>query len=149
MGREMGLTGLAFSNTRTALAHAVSYPITLRYGIAHGIACSFSLAMVMASVIGADPDCDESLRRIFGRDLEAGVDRLAEFLMDLGVSPDPADHGVADEEWRDLLDSALAGERGRNFIGSRERVMECLVSANPGCGDRSAVRGRTGVPLRA
>lgn len=120
--------GLAFSNTRTALAHAVSYPITLRYGVAHGIACSFSLAMVMASVIGADADCDESLRRIFGRDLEAGVDRLGEFLMDLGVSPDPADHGVSDAEWRALLDSALAGERGRNFIGSRERVMECFAA---------------------
>jgi phosphonate metabolism-associated iron-containing alcohol dehydrogenase len=129
--------GLAFSNTRTALAHSVSYPITLRYGIAHGIACSFSLAMVMASVIGADADCDESLRRIFGRDLEAGVNRLENFLADLGVSTDPADHGVEREEWQTLLDTALAGERGQNFIGSRERIMECFVSTNPGSGDQS------------
>jgi alcohol dehydrogenase len=130
--------GLAFSNTRTALAHSVSYPITLKYGIAHGIACSFSLAMVMASVIGAENQCDESLRRVFGLDLEAGVSRLENFLVDLGVSTDPADHGVTVEEWQTLIDTALAGERGQNFIGSRERVMACFVSTNPETGDQSA-----------
>ena len=31
--------GLAFSNTKTAIAHNLSYPVTLNYGIQHGIAC--------------------------------------------------------------------------------------------------------------
>ena len=35
--------GLAFSNTKTAAAHSISYPLTLRFGIPHGIACSMSL----------------------------------------------------------------------------------------------------------
>ena len=30
--------GLAFSNTKTAIAHNVSYPITLGWGVQHGIA---------------------------------------------------------------------------------------------------------------
>ncbi|EOJ1248691.1 phosphonoacetaldehyde reductase, partial [Campylobacter jejuni] len=33
-------SGLAFSNTQTALAHAISYPITMKLGISHGLACS-------------------------------------------------------------------------------------------------------------
>lgn len=35
--------GLAFSNTKTAAAHSISYPLTLEYGIPHGIACSITL----------------------------------------------------------------------------------------------------------
>ena len=35
--------GLAFSNTKTAAAHSISYPLTIRYGIPHGIASSISL----------------------------------------------------------------------------------------------------------
>lgn len=36
--------GLAISITRTALAHSISYPLTLRYFVPHGLACSFTLS---------------------------------------------------------------------------------------------------------
>ena len=35
--------GLAFSNTKTAAAHSISYSLTIYYGIPHGIASSISL----------------------------------------------------------------------------------------------------------
>ena len=35
--------GLASSNTKTAAAHSISYPLTQLYGIPHGIAASMSL----------------------------------------------------------------------------------------------------------
>ncbi len=126
IARAATFAGLAFSNTKTALAHSISYPITLHHGTPHGLACSFSLAMVMRSAIGASDVCDGGLRRIFGEDLSAGADRLEEFLVVLGVSVDKADYGVKDEEWRALIESAISGERGRNFIGSRKRVFESL-----------------------
>jgi len=129
MAQAATFAGLAFSNTKTALAHSISYPITLRHGTPHGFACSFSLPMVMRSAIGASATCDTGLRRIFGEDLSAGADRLEEFLVTLGVSVDKADYGVKDEEWRALIESALTGERGRNFIGSHERVIESLGAA--------------------
>lgn len=37
------VAGLAFSNTTTAAAHSISYPLTIRYGIPHGVASSLSL----------------------------------------------------------------------------------------------------------
>ena len=117
------LAGLAFSNTRTALAHSLSYPMTLQYGLPHGLACSFSLPMLLRAVIGQDIECDEGLRRIFGQDLLAGVVRLTDFLTDLGVSVLAEDHGVPRDVFCDLIAAAYAGERGRNFIGPQDLVL--------------------------
>jgi alcohol dehydrogenase len=38
--------GLAISQTRTSICHSISYPLTLKYGIEHGMACSFSILEV-------------------------------------------------------------------------------------------------------
>lgn len=48
------LAGLAISHTRTALCHAMSYPITAHFGVAHGIACAFTMSAVAAHVAAAD-----------------------------------------------------------------------------------------------
>lgn len=114
------MAGLAFSNTKTALAHNISYDITLRAGTVHGIACSFSLPAVMRWSVGRDADCDARLRCIFGDDLAAGAARLGAFLERLGVSTAPASYGLTPEDWRTLVQKASQGERGRNFIGRHD-----------------------------
>lgn len=38
------LAGMSISQTRTSLAHAVSYPLTYNFQVPHGLACSFMLA---------------------------------------------------------------------------------------------------------
>lgn len=120
--------GLAFSNTKTALAHSISYHFTLHHGVPHGIACSFSLPLVMKSAIGRGDICDGALRRIFGHDLDNGVKRLEDLLDGLGVSRRPGDHGVDSKIWLSVVDDAFAGERGRNFIGSREAMFHAAHS---------------------
>lgn len=114
------MAGLAFSNTKTALAHNISYDITLRVGTTHGIACSFPLPAVMRWSLGHSADCDANLNRIFGDDLAAGASRLAAFLEGLGVSTDPASYGLSADDWRALVVKASLGERGRNFIGRHD-----------------------------
>ena len=38
--------GLAISQTRTSICHSISYPLTLKYGVEHGMACAFSMLEV-------------------------------------------------------------------------------------------------------
>jgi alcohol dehydrogenase len=122
--------GLAFSNTKTALAHSLSYHLTLHHGVPHGIACSFSLPSVMRSVVGVSSDCDDALRLVFGPDLSRGALDLARVIQTLGVSLDPLSYGVMRDEWLGNVEDAFAGERGRNFIGNRRMMMnEATVAA--------------------
>ena len=116
--------GLAFSNTKTAIAHNISYPITLKWGVQHGIACSFTLPTVLQSVIGTGGFREASLKEIFGQDLDKGADDLTAFLGQLGVSHRFADHKIPAESFRSIIDEAFAGERGKNFIGSKESFLE-------------------------
>lgn len=116
--------GLAFSNTKTAIAHSLSYPITLRHHVQHGIACSFSLPMVLRSVQGVGGICEDSLKQIFGSDLMRGADELEDFLGLLGISSNPASYKMDRQEWRLLIEDSLQGERGKNFLGSRDKLIE-------------------------
>lgn len=111
--------GLAFSNTKTALAHSLSYEITLAHGVAHGIACSFSLPRVMRLAFGRDAAVDAQLLSIFdAADADGAVAALERFLASLGVSTDPGDYGIAPADWDSRVAQAMRGPRGRNFIGA-------------------------------
>jgi phosphonate metabolism-associated iron-containing alcohol dehydrogenase len=110
--------GMAFSNTKTALAHSISYEMTLRHGLAHGIACSFTLPLVLEKAWARSADRDRTLQQLFGPDLSAGTRRLREFLQGLGVKTEFADYGVADSEAAAMIARAMEGARGKNFIGA-------------------------------
>lgn len=111
--------GLAFSNTRTALAHSLSYDVTLSHGTAHGIACSFSLPRIMALAAGRDALLDRQLMSVFGvGDMASAAAALDAFLHRVGVSTDPTQYGIPEPEWDRRIDAALLGPRGRNFIAA-------------------------------
>jgi phosphonate metabolism-associated iron-containing alcohol dehydrogenase len=50
------LGGLAISCTKTALAHSISYPLTSRLGMPHGLACGFTLPELMRFNADTAPD---------------------------------------------------------------------------------------------
>jgi phosphonate metabolism-associated iron-containing alcohol dehydrogenase len=108
--------GLAFSNTKTALAHSISYDMTMRHGLPHGIACSFTLPMVLARALGADAGRDAVLARIFDCGLGDAPAMLANFLEQLGVSTRFESYGVSNTESEQMISAALEGVRGKNFI---------------------------------
>lgn len=109
--------GLAFSNTRTALAHSISYDMTIHHGLPHGIACSFTLGMVLQRAIGKDAKRDAVLARVFDVPLADAPAFLSRFLEDLGVSTRFETYGVSAAESERMIATALDGVRGKNFIG--------------------------------
>jgi phosphonate metabolism-associated iron-containing alcohol dehydrogenase len=58
--------GLAFSNTETSIAHAISYYLTANKNTPHGIACSFSLPAIIDTIIGKYDFIDNAIIEIFG-----------------------------------------------------------------------------------
>lgn len=110
--------GLAFSNTKTALAHSISYEMTLRHGLPHGIACSFTLPLVLGLAWGHDEARDRTLQRIFGDDLDKAQDQLRDFLHSLDVKTEFSDYGVTAEQAEQMITFAMQGARGKNFIGA-------------------------------
>lgn len=105
--------GLAFSNTQTALAHAMSYYITAHKGIPHGIACSFTLPMIIDNIIGKYEFIDSVLKEIFG---ELSSRKIRELLNYLEISTEFGNYGVSSEELKHLNDSLLYNRRMTNFI---------------------------------
>lgn len=116
--------GMAFSQTRTALAHALSYAMTLEQGVPHGLACAAWLPTAWDLACGKDPRTDRVLSQVFavsGSELgpqgaRLGLPRLRSWLASVGVVGDLAALGVQDGPRR--VQAALESPRGRNFIGA-------------------------------
>jgi phosphonate metabolism-associated iron-containing alcohol dehydrogenase len=129
MSKASLMAGLAFSNTRTALAHSISYEMTLKHGLPHGLACSFPLPFVWQLAAGSDAERDAVLARIFGAGVSEPWRRLATFLEGVGVATRFEAYGVGAEEARAMVAYALEGARGRNFIN--RKIIEAPAAPIP------------------
>jgi phosphonate metabolism-associated iron-containing alcohol dehydrogenase len=107
--------GLAFSNTQTAIAHAMSYYITAHKNIDHGIACSFTLPMLIDNVIGKYDFIDDALVEIFG---ELSSNKLRDILKELNISTEFKDYDMSDKELNDLKSSLQNNQRAGNSLVS-------------------------------
>jgi phosphonate metabolism-associated iron-containing alcohol dehydrogenase len=111
--------GLAFAQTQTALAHALSYEVTLTRGTPHGLACAIWLPTACRLALGHERRCDAALAAVFGCGA-APADALEAWLVALGVDLALDRYGVADPAAR--IAAALGSARGRNFIAAPDRA---------------------------
>ena len=103
--------GLAFSNTQTALAHALSYPLTMKFGTPHGLACSFSLPLLL-ECLPKDSEADALLSPF--------RERLLGLFEKLEISTNPKEYGL-DSAFIEEIFSTL-NPRAKNGIFDLERV---------------------------
>lgn len=115
MSQASLLAGLAMSQTQTALAHALSYDLTLHENVPHGHACAVWLPMVLDIAAAISPQVQRDLADVFDGEWQLAGEHLSDWLKNLGIAP------------RDLrnspnglhqLQQALGSARGRNFVGS-------------------------------
>lgn len=116
--------GFAFSNTKTSIAHNISYAVTLNKGVPHGIACSFTLPTILSSFSSSDCDIARNLRHIFGADLHEAATELTTWIESFGIKTSPQDYGYDRDHWTALVMDALGGERGKNFSGNTAQLIQ-------------------------
>lgn len=109
------LAGLAISQTRTAIAHAISYPLTTRFGVPHGLACSFTLPTILENRKNAiSATCYEL----------AVLDQTSELLEGLNLGR-LIQKFASKQEIQNVQNFDLHHERMGNFIG--ELSVESII----------------------
>lgn len=115
LARASLLAGMAMSQTQTALAHALSYELTLKEAIPHGEACALWLPMVWELALGCTPACDAALARVFGMPAQQGAQQLHAWLQRLDIIPRDLRQTPGG---RMVLEAEMRSARGKNFIAS-------------------------------
>lgn len=115
MMRACMYAGFSFSNTQTAIAHAMSYYITAHKDIEHGIACSFTLPILIDNVAGKFNFVDDALIRIFG---ELSSDKLRVIMRELDVSTNFSDYGIEPNELDEIVSKIITNSRADNSLVS-------------------------------
>jgi alcohol dehydrogenase len=122
------LSGLAISQTRTALAHSLSYPVTAHLGLAHGLACALFLPAVLKFNLDSDDGRMQLLRADGSGDdpLESVLSLFAE----LEVASAIREEIGARPDLRSLADEMLTTDRSRNNLRpvEREDVRDIVAS---------------------
>lgn len=101
------LAGLAISQSRSALAHSMSYPLTSHFDVPHGLACSFTLSAII------DVVTEKGLWQ--HEDDEALALKAKTFMDGLKLSSHVKEYCTMDQVLA-LVDEMFAPERVENFI---------------------------------
>ncbi|CDT09158.1 phosphonoacetaldehyde reductase [Vibrio coralliirubri] len=117
------MAGLAFSNTKTSIAHNMSYAVTLDKGTPHGIACSFTLPTIIRSIDTSDLELIHYLESIFNSNIEQAANQMEQFLEALNIETDPISYGYSKQQWHQLVEQASQGQRGKNFSGNIKQLI--------------------------
>lgn len=114
--KASNLAGLAFSNTKTAAAHSMSYPLTISYGIPHGVACSMSIIPLLRINEKAIKNQLVILFNKLGIDnlseLERLILQIPEGIIDFTLSK----WGVKQTEINDIVERSFTKSRMSNNI---------------------------------
>lgn len=126
--RASSVAGLAFSNTTTAAAHSMSYPLTIHYGIPHGIASSISL-LPLLEINGKF--IKEPIDRICNN-LELTYNELKQTIKEIpqGVVPYTLDKwGITEDQLPKLAEESFTkGRMDNNIVDlSTDDVLDILT----------------------
>jgi phosphonate metabolism-associated iron-containing alcohol dehydrogenase len=110
--------GLAFSNTKTALAHSISYPLTAHFGLPHGLACSLPLPHILRFNGKKTFERIEIMAKALDTDKtsEAMASEITRLFELLGISPHLTDYGIFNSNHELISKSAVTPGRADNNI---------------------------------
>ena len=111
------LAGLAISQTRTALAHSISYPLTARFDVPHGVACSFTLPALLKFNAEVDDGRLLDLSRAVGvQDSQNLAEEVSGLLRLMDVSSMLRNHVPEPRDILSLVGEMFTPERADNNL---------------------------------
>ena len=119
--KASNLAGLAFSNTTTAAAHSISYPLTFSFNIPHGVACSLPIIPLLDINRDFITDNLEQLLDTLGiafDELKEQITKLPEGIIDYKLSS----WGIEIEDFDKIVDKTFTNSRISNNIIDLSKV---------------------------
>lgn len=118
MSQASLLSGLAIDITKTAICHSISYPITVAKGVEHGLACAFTMPLILEKVLAEAP---EKLSILLKGGEVSSFERLQTRVSQLvkASAVDQVVRDVFDNQHQELISMApemIHTDRGQNFI---------------------------------
>ncbi|WP_339251367.1 phosphonoacetaldehyde reductase [Sporosarcina sp. FSL W8-0480] len=109
--RASVLAGMAFSHTRTTACHSISYPLTMLYGVPHGLAVALTLDAVANINTNHFPN-DKLLLALFNEfgGIKDFIDYVCEGIVPMKLST----FGITDNDISIIVDNAFTGGRMDN-----------------------------------
>lgn len=119
------LSGLAFSQTRTTACHSISYPLTMLYGIPHGLAASITLDAVGKINKGHFPN-DDVLFNLFKdyNGILGFIDWVCADVIKMRLSY----YGITEKDIPAIVDKAFtAGRMDNNPVDLTEKDVTLIL----------------------
>jgi phosphonate metabolism-associated iron-containing alcohol dehydrogenase len=110
--------GLAFSNTKTALAHSISYPLTAHFGLPHGLACALPLPHLLRFNALKASERIEIMAEALRADTtaESMISEVTKLFEKIGLSPSLSHYGIDKSQVELIVNSAFTPGRADNNI---------------------------------
>jgi len=127
MSHAACVAGMALNHTATAAVHGLTYPLTARHGVPHGIACAFLMREVFA-INFHHLELDRQKKLLYAmksNTLGAALDLLTDLYEKLGVPGTLADLGIDPSEIDVFARECTAKNMERNAAEiPHERIVE-------------------------
>ncbi len=128
MAKGSLLAGLAFSNTRTTACHSISYPLTMRHHIPHGVAVGLLLGPVFELNLPAIQDVSPLLHAFDVERPEQVGQRVTAILKRAGHPVALREWGITEEELPALAAHGIAkGRADNNPVELTEEVIHNIL----------------------
>ena len=111
------LSGISISQTKTAICHSISYPLTAKYGIEHGIACAFTMLAVSKKVNLYEKNCFlDILNEIGLTSSDSLILKIKDIVSMFKIKEHVVDKLSNKDELYELIDEINSYGRSDNFI---------------------------------
>lgn len=114
MAKGSVIAGLAFSSTKTTACHSISYPLTMKYNIPHGVAVSMLLSPVMEINLSNVEDCDLLLDALGVNSVEELRNKVHTLLCRVGITATLKEWGVEVSNLPELASLGITKGRADN-----------------------------------